>query len=120
MTKSELIEAIAAKAGIPRARAELLVNGVFDVMGESLARGDGIELRGFGSFTVRTYAAYEGRNPKTGEVVHVKAKKLPFFKVAKELRARIDGGRERHSVRPGAFEPGGEANDEVGAHETAE
>ena len=102
MTKSELIEAVAEKAGIPRARAELLVNGIFDAMGEALARGEGIELRGFGSFTVRTYDAYEGRNPKTGEPVHVNAKKLPFFKVAKELKERVDAGRARHSLPPEA------------------
>lgn len=105
MTKSELIEAIAAKAGIPKARAELLVNGIFDAMSGSLARGEGIELRGFGSFSVRTYEAYEGRNPKTGEAVHVKSKKLPFFKVSKELKARIEAGRERHSLHPEAPEP---------------
>jgi integration host factor subunit beta len=111
MTKSELIEAIAAKASIPKARAELLVNGIFDAMGEALARGEGIELRGFGSFTVRTYEAYEGRNPKTGEPVHVKAKKLPFFKVSKELKERVESGRERHSLRPEALEPGEEADE---------
>jgi integration host factor subunit beta len=110
MTKSELIEAVAEKAGIPKARAELLVNGIFDAMGEALARGEGIELRGFGSFTVRTYEPYEGRNPKTGETVQVKAKKLPFFKVAKELKARVDAGRGRHSLAPEA--PGDEDEDE--------
>jgi integration host factor subunit beta len=111
MTKSELIEAVAEKAGIPKARAELLVNGIFDAMGEALARGEGIELRGFGSFTVRTYEAYEGRNPKTGEPVQVKAKKLPFFKVAKELKARVESGRARHSLPPEA--PGDEDEDDL-------
>jgi integration host factor subunit beta len=102
MTKSELIEAVAEKASIPKARAELLVNGIFDAMGEALARGEGIELRGFGSFSVRNYEAYAGRNPKTGEPVEVKPKKLPFFKVAKELKARVDAGRARHSLTPEA------------------
>jgi integration host factor subunit beta len=120
MTKSELIEAIAAKAGIPKARAELLVNGIFDAMAESLARGEGIELRGFGSFSVRTYEAYEGRNPKTGDPVHVKAKKLPFFKVSKELKERVEAGRERHSLRPEAFEPGDEEEAELDTDESAE
>ena len=120
MTKSELIEAIAAKAGIPKARAELLVNGVFDAMGEALARGEGIELRGFGSFTVRTYEAYEGRNPKTGEPVHVKAKKLPFFKVSKELKERVDAGRERHSLRPEELDPADDTGDELETDESAE
>lgn len=100
MTKSELIEAVAEKANITKARAELLVNGIFDAMAESLARGEGIELRGFGSFTVRNYEGYEGRNPKTGAVVSVRAKKLPFFRVAKELRERVEAGRSRHSLAP--------------------
>jgi integration host factor subunit beta len=122
MTKSELIEAIAEKAGIPKARAELLVNGVFDAMGEALARGEGIELRGFGSFTVRTYEAYEGRNPKTGEAVHVEPKKLPFFKVSKELRERVEAGRNRHSLRPEAPEAEDEFEEMAPSHseETAE
>ena len=109
MTKSDLIEAIAAKANIPKARAELLVNGIFDAMAESLARGEGIELRGFGSFSVREYEGYEGRNPKTGETVHVKPKKLPFFKVAKELKSRVEDGRLRHSLPPEA--PGDEEDE---------
>ena len=109
MTKSDLIEAIAAKANIPKARAELLVNGIFDAMSESLARGEGIELRGFGSFTVREYDGYEGRNPKTGETVQVKPKKLPFFKVAKELKSRVEEARLRHSLPP---EAAGEDDDD--------
>ena len=112
MTKSDLIEAIAAKANIPKARAELLVNGIFDAMAESLARGEGVELRGFGSFSVRDYEGYQGRNPKTGDAVPVQPKKLPFFKVAKELRARVEGGRVNHALSPDA-----EADD---ADETAE
>ncbi len=91
MTKSELIERIAQDAGLTRTRAELVVNTIFESMLEALAQDDGIEIRGFGSFTVRRYKAYEGRNPRTGELVHVEPKRLPFFKVGKELRERVNG-----------------------------
>jgi hypothetical protein len=62
-------------------------------MVEALKRGEGIEIRGFGSFTIRQYKAYEGRNPRTGETVQVKPKRLAFFKVGKELRERVNDGR---------------------------
>jgi integration host factor subunit beta len=90
MTKSELIEAVAGRLKLPKGKAELVVNCVFESMVDSLNRNEGIEIRGFGSFTVRQYKAYEGRNPRTGEPVHVKPKRLPFFKVGKDLRERVD------------------------------
>lgn len=93
MTKSELIEAIAARGQLTKARAEMVVNCVFDAMTEALQRGDGIEIRGFGSFTVRPYKPYDGRNPRTGQPVPVPAKRLPFFKVGKELKELVDGSR---------------------------
>jgi len=86
MTKSELIDAIAARGDLTKARAELVVNCLFDAMTEALQRGEGIEIRGFGSFTVRPYKPYSGRNPRTGQPVPVPAKRLPFFKVGKELK----------------------------------
>jgi integration host factor subunit beta len=61
-------------------------------MAEALTRGEGIEVRGFGTFTLRSYGEYDGRNPRTGETVHVKAKRLPFFKVGRELRQRVRAG----------------------------
>ena len=70
MTKSELIERIAQDAGLTKGRAEMVVNTIFDSMVEAMVQDEGIEIRGFGSFTVRRYKAYEGRNPRTGEVVH--------------------------------------------------
>lgn len=90
MTKSELIEAVAAKLKLPKGKAELVVNCVFDSMVDALKRSEGIEIRGFGSFTVRNYKSYEGRNPRTGDPVSVKPKRLPFFKVGKDLRERVD------------------------------
>ncbi|HEX4509757.1 MAG TPA: HU family DNA-binding protein [Burkholderiaceae bacterium] len=94
MTKADLIDSVAEKLKLPRGRAELLVAQVFDSMVEALRRGDGIEIRGFGSFSIREYKEYEGRNPRTGETVHVKPKRLAFFKVGKELRERVNDGRD--------------------------
>jgi integration host factor subunit beta len=93
MTKSELIDAIAGRGELTKARAELVVNCVFDAMTQALQRGDGIEIRGFGSFTVRPYKPYNGRNPRTGQPVPVPAKRLPFFKVGKELKELVNSSR---------------------------
>src|SRR5580704_5456305 len=94
MTKSELIDALAARrTDLTKARAELVVNCVFDAMTEALQRGDGIEIRGFGSFTVRPYKPYDGRNPRTGARVPVPAKRLPFFKVGKDLKDLVNSSR---------------------------
>jgi len=93
MTKSELIEAIAARGELTKARAEMVVNCVFDAMTEALQRSQGIEIRGFGSFTVRPYKPYDGRNPRTGQPVPVPAKRLPFFKVGKELKELVNSSR---------------------------
>lgn len=93
MTKSELIEAMAARSDLTKARAELVVNCVFDTMTEALQRGEGIEIRGFGSFTVRHYEEYSGRNPRTGEPVPVPAKRLPYFKVGKDLKELVNNSR---------------------------
>jgi integration host factor subunit beta len=98
MTKADLIAVIAEKLKFPWARAEVLVDEVFEAMVEALKRGEGIEIRGFGSFTIRQYKAYEGRNPRTGETVQVKPKRLAFFKVGKELRERVNDGRSDGSV----------------------
>jgi integration host factor subunit beta len=94
MTKSELIDALAAtRTDLTKARAELVVNCVFDAMTEALQRGEGIEIRGFGSFTVRPYKPYSGRNPRTGQPVEVPAKRLPFFKVGKDLKEIVNNSR---------------------------
>lgn len=90
MTKSELIEEVARRAQITKSRAELVVNCVFESMAETLARGGSIEVRGFGSFTVRHYKPYVGKNPRNADPVTVGPKKLPFFKVGKELRELVN------------------------------
>jgi integration host factor subunit beta len=102
VTKSELIEQLAADTKLPKGKAEHVINIIFDSMIEALQRGDRIEVRGFGSFEVRDYKAYEGRNPRTGDSVHVDPKKLPFFKVGKELRERVNRATLPQPGRDGA------------------
>ena len=91
MTKSDLIESIATSAGLTKDKASVVVNAIFDEMVDAMKRGERIEIRNFGNFTVRDYGAYTGRNPKTGEPVQVSAKRMPFFKVGLELKRRVNG-----------------------------
>ncbi len=100
MTKSQLIMRIAEEAKLPKGRAEAVVNAVFDAMISALRRDEGVEIRGFGSFTVRHYKSYKGRNPRTGDSVHVAPKRLPYFKVGKELKRRINGERTASPSSP--------------------
>jgi integration host factor subunit beta len=90
MNKSDLIEAMTKKANITEKQAIDIIDIVFDGFTNELKTSGRIEIRGFGSFVVREYKSYTGRNPKTGNVVNVKSKKLPFFKVGKELKAMVD------------------------------
>jgi integration host factor subunit beta len=99
MTKAALITIISDKLKFPWARAELLVDVVFDCLAQSMSRGEKIEIRGFGTFQVRSYRAYKGRNPRTGQVVAVRPKRLPHFKVGTELAARINQRRVVESAR---------------------
>ena len=90
MLKSDLIEKVAKELNMNRDLAQLVVKTIFDTMSEALSRGEGIEIRGFGSFSVRHYQGREGRNPKSGEIVTVPPRKKPFFKVGKELKNRVN------------------------------
>lgn len=94
MNKSELVDVIAQKANITRKKAEAVINVIFNSMSETLIKGDRIEIRGFGSFVNKEYGAYTGRNPRTGASIHVPAKRLPFFKVGKELKERVNAGSD--------------------------
>ena len=98
MNKSELIEAVAAKTDMTKKKAEDVVNLIFDSMVDAMKRGERIEIRGLGSFVVKEYGAYVGRNPRTGESIQVKPKKLPFFKVGKELREEVDSKKEKETT----------------------
>ncbi len=91
MTKSQLVDQVAKVTEHPRKGVETAVNAIFESMVDALKDGRRIEVRGFGNFTVRQYRSYTGRNPKTGEQVVVPAKSMPFFKVGKDLRLRING-----------------------------
>jgi integration host factor subunit beta len=94
LNKSDLIEMLTKRLPNMAGRdIEVIVNTIFDSMTDSLRRGDRIEIRGFGSFEVRCRKPRIGRNPKTGTSVEVGERKVPFFKVGKELRERVNRGR---------------------------
>jgi integration host factor subunit beta len=90
MNKSDLSTVLAKELNIPLRKSEEIVDVVFGTMFNALEGHDRIEIRGFGSFEVREYQGYTGRNPKTGEKIVVDGKRLPFFKAGKELREKID------------------------------
>jgi len=90
MNKIDLIQALKDSNHLSKSEAETVINLFFDQMAEALAQGDGFEIRGLCSFFVKKYGGYTGRNPKTGEKVKIKPKKLPFFKAGKELKERVD------------------------------
>jgi integration host factor subunit beta len=91
MNKSDLINALSTKENLTDKNAIEIVNMIFDGFADALKNGGRIEIRGFGSFSVREYRAYMGRNPKTGKKIQVGSKKLPFFKVGKELKEWVNG-----------------------------
>ncbi len=91
MTKAQLIERVSEKiTSLTKRQTEVIVNTVFSSIKQSLANGDKIEIRGFGSFKLRSRRMREGRNPKTGSNVHVPAKRVPFFKAGKELKEIVN------------------------------
>ena len=94
MTKSELTEVLSKDLNLPPQTTSSIVSTILDSMSNTLVNGENVEIRGFGSFAVKQYDPYTGRNPKTGEKVVVKAKRLPFFKVGKDLKEAIDGGKK--------------------------
>jgi integration host factor subunit beta len=91
MNKSDLIDTLAEKEGLQNKEATDIVNLMFDGFTDTLKKDGRIEIRGFGSFTVQHYDSYTGRNPKTGKRIRVGDKRLPFFKVGKKLKARVNG-----------------------------
>ena len=91
MNKSDLIDALSEKENLAENNASEIVNLIFCGFADTLKNDGRIEIRGFGSFSVRNYGAYTGKNPKNGKKTEVGAKKLPFFKVGKELKVRVNG-----------------------------
>jgi integration host factor subunit beta len=93
MTKSELIQQLAENnPHLYQRDVERIVTAIFDEIGAALARGDRVELRGFGAFSVKKRDARAGRNPRTGDSVDVEEKHIPFFKTGKQLRERLNEG----------------------------
>jgi DNA-binding protein HU-beta len=90
MKKADLVDAISGKSGAPKAQVQQLVEDVFELMSDALSRGEKIDLRGFGTFSVRESAARTGRNPQTGEPIQIAARKNPAFKPGKELKDRVN------------------------------
>jgi len=90
MNKSEFIEALAKEEGLTIKRAEMVINNIFESIEKALIEDERVEIRGMGSFKVKHYKGYLGRNPKTGDAIKVGKKRLPFFKVGKELKERVD------------------------------
>jgi integration host factor subunit beta len=91
MNKLDLTQALKDTNHLSKSEAEKIVTLFFDQMAEALGQGDRVEIRDLCSFFVKKYRGYTGRNPKTGELVKIAPKKLPFFKVGKELKDRVDG-----------------------------
>lgn len=90
MNRSEMISVLKNETNLSRKEAEKIMDIFFGTIEDALVKGDRVEIRGFGSFTVNNYKPYVGRNPKTGARIQVRSKKLPFFKVGKELKDRVD------------------------------
>jgi len=93
MNKSDLIENLSSEAGLTIKKADRLVTLVFSEMGNALAKGERVEIRGFGSFKIKHYDGYVGRNPKTAKVLEVKPKNLPFFKCGLDLKRRLNSDK---------------------------
>lgn len=90
MNKADLVNELKNQNGFTRQQSEFIVDTFFDTMADALSKGERVEIRGFGSIFVKSYKSYTGRNPKTGDPVQVKPKKLPFFRCGKELKERVD------------------------------
>ena len=90
MTKLDLIEALAAKEKLTGKRAKDIINQILNGFTDTMKKGDRIEIRGFGIFSVRDYKAYKGRNPRAGTNIDVRPKRLPFFKVGKGMKGLVD------------------------------
>ena len=90
MNKSELVKTLAEAHNLTQEEAKDMVDTFFDSIKEALEQGDRVEIRGFGSFKIKHYEGYKGRNPKTGEIVDVQPKRLPFFRAGKGLKEHLN------------------------------
>ncbi len=101
MLKSDLINILVVKRGVTQKQAESTIETIFESMKTALCRGENIEIRGLGAFHVKHYEGYQGRNPKTGEVIPVKPKRGILFRTGKELRDRVNRNEEEEPTQPG-------------------
>src|SRR4249919_2822494 len=108
MLKSDLINVLVAKRGLTQKQAEATIETIFESMKEALCRGENIEIRGLGAFHVKSYEGYQGRNPKTGQIIPVKPKRGLLFRTGKELRDRVN----RFPVSEGASDADDDSDDE--------
>ncbi len=106
MTKAEMIEKVSSKINLTKKDTERVVKIVFGSIIQALAQGDKVELRGFGTFRVRSRESRDGRNPRTGDTIRIPSKKVPFFKASKKLRELVDQETPRPSE---VFSSSGEA-----------
>ncbi len=100
MKKADLVDTIAGKVGLPKAQVQQMVDDVFDLIADGLAKGEKIDLRGFGTFSVRDSAARTGRNPQTGEPISIPARRVPVFKPGKELKDRVNASAPSEAPAP--------------------
>ncbi len=107
MLKSDLINVLVAKRGVTQKQAEAIVETAFESMKDALCRGENIEIRGFGAFHVKYYEGYQGRNPKTGEIIPVRPKRGILFRTGKELRDRVNRATPEGTPSSGSFESNG-------------
>ncbi|MBN2574808.1 MAG: HU family DNA-binding protein [Deltaproteobacteria bacterium] len=91
MKKSDLVDLVAAKLSLPRPQVEETFESLLEAIADGLAKGERVDIRGFGAFQIRESAARSGRNPRTGETIQIAARKTPTFKVGKELRDKVNG-----------------------------
>jgi integration host factor subunit beta len=104
MLKSDLINILVVKRGVTQKQAEATIETIFDSMKDALCKGANIEIRGLGAFHVKHYDGYQGRNPKTGEVIPVRPKRGILFRTGKELRDRVNRSEEQESAPAGGNE----------------
>ncbi|SRR5512136_1145709 len=117
MLKSDLINILVVKRGVTQKQAELTIETIFESMKDALCKGENIEIRGLGAFHVKHYEGYQGRNPKTGEVIPVRPKRGILFRTGKELRDRVNHAEEEEAAAAAAAaagsstpEPGGSSS----------
>lgn len=95
VNKTELVEAVSVECNLSVRETRKILETILKTMSDAMSRGESIELRGLGTFKVKQYGSYTGRNPKTGEAVSIKPKKLPFFTVGRELKNAVNNSREK-------------------------